>query len=127
MRKVIHTNKAPAPVGPYSQAIEVNGMIFIAGQIPLNPETGQLVTGSIEAQTRQVLENLKAVLDAADCVMGQVAKVTVFLKDMRDFPAVNKVYAEYFDEATAPARTALGVARLPKNVSIEMEAIAIKS
>lgn len=126
MRKVIYTNRAPEPVGPYSQAIEVSGMIFTAGQIPLNPETGELVTGDIQTQTRQVLENVKAVLEGADCALDRVVKVTVFLKDMGDFPAMNAVYAEYFDEATAPARSAVEVARLPKEVAIEVEAIAVK-
>lgn len=126
MRNVVHTNKAPEPVGPYSQAIEAIGLVFTAGQIPLNPETGELVEGGIEAQTRQVLDNLQAVLEAAGSSLAKALKLTVFLKDMNDFPAMNAVYAEYFDENIAPARSAMEVARLPKDVAIEIEAIAVK-
>jgi 2-iminobutanoate/2-iminopropanoate deaminase len=126
MRKVVYTKSAPEPVGPYSQAIELNGMVFTAGQIPVDPVSGELVTGDIQTQTRQVFLNLKAVLDAADCALDRVVKVTVYLKDMGDFAAMNAVYAEFFDEAIAPARSAVEVARLPKDVSIEIDAIAVK-
>jgi 2-iminobutanoate/2-iminopropanoate deaminase len=126
MRKVVYTKGAPEPAGPYSQAIEINGMIFTAGQIPLDPVSSELVTGDIQAQTRQVFSNLKAVLDAADCALDRVVKVTVYLKNMADFSAMNAVYAEFFDEAIAPARSAVEVARLPKDVAIEIDAIAVK-
>lgn len=126
MRNIIHTHQAPEPVGPYSQAIETNGLIFTAGQIPLDPKTGELVAGDICLQTRQVMENLKAVLEAAGSSLDQAVKLTLFLKDMNDFPVINAVYADYFDEATAPARSTVEVAQLPKDVAIEIEAIAVK-
>lgn len=123
-KKIISTDKAPAPVGPYQQAVCVGNLVFTAGQIPLNPKTGALITGSIEDQTRQVLENLKAILIAAGSSLDNTLKTTVFLKDMNDFPQMNAVYAEYFKEAIAPARSTVQVARLPKDVSVEIEAIA---
>lgn len=125
-KNTIHTPNAPAPVGPYSQAIEAGGFIFTAGQIPLDPETGKPVHGPVEAQTRQVLENLKAVLEAAGSGLHNVVKTTVFLQDMNDFPYMNAVYEEYFGTENAPARSAVEVARLPKDVDVEIEAIALK-
>ncbi len=126
MKKVIYTENAPAPVGPYSQAIEVNGMVYTAGQIALIPGTGELEQGDVQVQTRRVFENLKAVLEAAGTSFENVVKATVFLKDMNDFVAMNQIYAQYFDEATAPARSAVEVARLPKDVAVEIELIAAK-
>lgn len=123
-KRIISTDKAPAPVGPYQQAVCANQLVFTAGQIPIDPKTGTLLTGSIEEQTRQVLENLKAILEAAGTTLDQVVKTTVFLRDMNDFPKMNAVYAEYFQTAVAPARSTVQVARLPKDVAVEIEAIA---
>jgi len=123
-KQIITTAKAPAPVGPYQQAIVTGQLVFTSGQIPIDPKTGALVTGSIEDQTRQVIENLKAILEAAGSSLAQVVKTTVFLQDMNDFSKMNAVYAEYFKGDIAPARSAVQVARLPKEVSVEIEAIA---
>ena len=119
----ISTDKAPAAIGPYSQAINAGGRIFTSGQIPINPATGEIVAGGIEDQTRQVLENLKAVLNAAGSDLSCVLKATVFIKDMNEFALVNKVYSEYFT-APYPARSCVEVARLPKDARVEIEAIA---
>jgi 2-iminobutanoate/2-iminopropanoate deaminase len=124
MKKVIKTDKAPKAIGPYSQAILANGMIFASGQIPIDPATGELNTGSIEDQTRLVLNNLKAVLDEGGCTFDNVIKCTVFLEDMDDFSRMNAVYAEFFNPPY-PARAAVQVARLPKDVKVEIEAIAV--
>lgn len=123
-REVIITDKAPTPVGPYSQAIRVDQSIFAAGQVGLDPATGKLVQGDIKAQTRQALENLSAVLEAAGTSLGNVVKTTVFLSDLDDFGNMNEVYAEYFSDRP-PARSAVQVARLPLDALIEIEAIAI--
>lgn len=127
MREVINTPLAPAPVGPYNQAITARGrMVFVAGQIPLDPETGAIVgDGDIAAQTERSLQNLKAILEAAGARLENVVKTSVFLQNMNDFAAMNAVYARYFDEATAPARAAVEVARLPKDVLVEIECIAV--
>lgn len=125
MKKAIQTEKAPKAIGPYSQAIATNGMIFASGQIPIDPATGELNTGSIEDQTRLVLNNLKAVLDEGGCTFDNVVKCTVFLEDMNDFSRMNAVYAEFF-KPPYPARAAVQVARLPKDVKVEIEAIAVK-
>ncbi|MCX7921120.1 MAG: RidA family protein [Clostridia bacterium] len=122
--EVVSTNNAPAAIGPYSQAVKTGNMVFTSGQIPINPANGELVTGSIEAQTKQVLENLKAVLEAAGSSLKHVVKATVFIKDMNDFAVINKVYAEYFT-APYPARSTVEVARLPRDVGVEIEAVAI--
>ena len=124
MKKEVKTDKAPQAIGPYSQGIIANGFVFCSGQIPLVPETGALFAGTIEDQTRQVLKNLSAVLDAAGSSLDQVVKATVFLQDMNDFAAMNKVYAEFF-KAPFPARAAVQVARLPRDVKVEIEAVAI--
>lgn len=124
MKNVISTNQAPAAIGPYSQAIEVNGMIYTSGQIPVNPATGEIPEG-IKAQAEQVLKNVKNLLEAAGTNMADVVKTTVFIKDMNDFTAINEIYATYF-EGACPARSCVEVARLPKDVLMEMEAIAIK-
>ncbi len=121
-KEIIRTSNAPDPVGPYSQAVKAGGTLYCSGQIPLNPSTGTIPDG-IEAQTRQVLENLKAVLKAGGADFGSVVKTTVFLKDMNDFPAMNAVYAEAFT-VTAPARSTVQIARLPKDVLVEIDAIA---
>ncbi len=125
MKKVIATDKAPAAIGPYSQAIEVNGMIYTSGIIPVVPATGEIPEGS-QAQARQVLTNLSALLQEAGSSMDQVVKTTVFIKEMNDFGAINEVYAEFFS-GDFPSRSCVEVARLPKDVMIEMEAIAIKN
>ncbi|AMM53750.1 RidA family protein [Pyrococcus kukulkanii] len=125
MKEIVFTERAPKPIGPYSQAIKAGNFLFIAGQIPINPETGELVKGDIKEQTRQVLENIKAILEAAGYTLNDVVKVTVYLKNMDDFAAMNEVYAKYFGESK-PARVAVEVARLPKDVLIEIEAIAYK-
>ena len=123
MRQIIKTDKAPAAIGPYSQGIEFDSkLVFTSGQIPLDPKTGQMVEGDIKAQTRQVLENLKEVLEAGGSNLKKVIKCTVFLADMNDFAAMNEVYGEYFNQAP-PARSAFQVARLPKDAKIEIEAI----
>ena len=127
MKKIVKTSSAPLPVGPYNQAVVSNGMVFTAGQIPIDPSNNQLLDGPVEEQARLVLNNLKEVLEEAGSGMDYVLKVTVFLKDMNDFAAVNSVYAEFFKEETAPARSAVEVARLPKNVKVEMEAVATVS
>lgn len=119
----INTNNAPNAIGPYSQAIAVNGFVYTSGQIPLIPSTGEIVSSGIEEQTRQALENLKNVLLAANSSLKDVIKTTVFIKNMNDFPQINKVYGEYFTEPF-PARSCVEVARLPKDVLIEVEAIA---
>lgn len=124
MKKVISTVNAPAAIGPYSQAVEVNGMIYTSGQIPINPKTGEVPEG-IEAQAEQVMKNVKNLLEAAGTDIGRVVKTTVFIKNMGDFEKVNTIYATYFTEE-CPARSCVEVARLPKNVLIEMEAIATK-
>jgi 2-iminobutanoate/2-iminopropanoate deaminase len=126
-RKVIQTNNAPAPVGPYNQAIAASGqMIFVAGQIPLDPHTGAIVGGEdVAQQTEQALSNLKAILEAAGATLQDVVKTSVFLKDMNDFAAMNQVYGQYFEESTAPARACVEVARLPKDVRVEIECIAV--
>jgi 2-iminobutanoate/2-iminopropanoate deaminase len=126
-KQIIRTDAAPAPVGPYNQAIQATGsMLFVAGQIPLDPITGQLVGGDdVSAQTEQVMKNLAAILVAGGTGFNQVVKTTVFLSDMNDFAAMNKVYARYFEEATAPARACVEVARLPKDVRVEIDCIAV--
>ena len=124
MKKVISTEKAPAAIGPYSQAIEVNGIIYTSCQIPVNPATGEIPEG-IEAQAEQVMENVKNLLESAGTSMANVIKTTVFIKDMGEFTKINEIYARYF-EGDCPARSCVEVARLPKDVLMEMEAIALK-
>ena len=123
-REVIRTDTAPKAIGPYEQGIRVNGFVFTAGQIALDPSTGNLTEGDIAAQTRQVLENLKEVLKAAGSSLDQVVKATIYLKDMADFPVVNKVYAEYLG-SSRPARSTVGVAELPKGALIEIDLVAV--
>ncbi len=123
-KKVIQTDKAPKAIGPYSQAIRTDSMIYTAGQIGLDPATGELVAGSVEEQTRQVLTNLRNVLEAAGSSLENVVKTTVFLKDMNDFPKMNSIYAESFGE-NPPARSTVAVAGLPKGGLVEIEAVAL--
>ena len=125
-RSIVHTDRAPEAIGPYSQGVIAEGrrLVFTAGQIPLNPATGALVEGDIEVQTKQVLNNVKAVLEAAGSGMQHVVKTTVFLKDMDDFPRMNAVYAGFFPE-DPPARSAVEAARLPKDVRVEIECVAL--
>jgi 2-iminobutanoate/2-iminopropanoate deaminase len=125
MKKEIKTEKAPKAMGPYSQAIEANGFIFASGQIPANPSKGELNTGSIEEQTRLVLSNLKAVLEAGGSSLDKAVKCTVFLQDMNDFNKMNEVYSEFF-KPPYPARATVQVGRLPKDVRVEIEVVAIK-
>lgn len=123
--KALHTEKAPAAIGPYSQAIEVNGFVFASGQIPLNPETGEIVEGGIKEQAHQALTNASHIMQEAGLTLANVVKTTVFLSDMADFAAMNEVYATFFSQPF-PARSAVAVKTLPKNVLVEVECIAAK-
>jgi 2-iminobutanoate/2-iminopropanoate deaminase len=127
MKKIIKTPNAPLPIGPYNQAVAVNGLLFVSGQIALHPQTGELVLNDIETETRQVLDNVKAVLEAAGSDLSQVIKASVFVKDINQFGRINAVYATYFEEATAPARELVQVAELPRFVNIEISVIAVVS
>jgi 2-iminobutanoate/2-iminopropanoate deaminase len=122
-RETVQTDAAPKAIGPYEQAIRVNGLVFTAGQIPIDPKTGNLVEGGIAAQTRQVLENLKGVLEASGSSLDRVLKATVFLKNMADFAAMNEVYAEYLGNSK-PARSTVAVAELPRGALIEIDLVA---
>lgn len=126
MKKIIFTDKAPAPIGPYNQAVLINDVLYTSGQIALNPTTMDLVVENIEVETKQVMENMKAVLDAADMTFDNVIKTTIFIMNMGDFARINSVYGSYFDDATAPARETVQVACLPRNVNIEISMIAMK-
>jgi len=126
MKKIIFTGKAPAPIGPYNQAVLVGNTLYTSGQIALNPTTMELVLDDIETETKQVMENMKAVLEAADMTFENVVKTTIFIMNMGDFTRINSVYGSYFDEKTAPARETVQVACLPKNVNVEISMIAIK-
>lgn len=123
--KVINTSKAPKAIGPYSQAIEANGLVITSGQLPIDPATGEFTPGGIKEQTRQSLTNAKAILEEAGISLANVMKTTVFLSDMNDFAAMNEVYAEFFNEPF-PARSAIAVKTLPKNALVEVECIAAK-
>jgi 2-iminobutanoate/2-iminopropanoate deaminase len=122
-KTIIETTHAPAAIGPYSQAVRAGSLLFVSGQIPLDPQNGQLVTGGIEAETRRVLDNLSAILAAAGTDLAHVVKTTIFLKDMQQFQKVNEVYGSYF-KAPFPARATVEVARLPRDVNVEIECIA---
>lgn len=124
MKKVINTENAPAAIGPYSQAIEANGIVFASGQIPVNPLNGEVPEG-IAAQAKQVMENMKNLLGAGGASLANVVKTTVFIKNMDDFGVINEIYAQYF-QTECPARSCVQIARLPKDVLMEMEAIAVK-
>ena len=123
MTQIIVTEKAPRAIGPYSQAVAHNGLLYLSGQIALDPATGQLIEGDIAAQTERVLENLKAVLEAAGSSLGRVLKTTVYLKDLGEFATMNEVYGRYFPE-NPPARATVEVARLPRDARVEIEAVA---
>lgn len=124
MREIIRTERAPAAIGPYSQAVRAGGFVFASGQIPLDPQTGEFVAGGVAEQTHQVMRNLKAVLEAAGVGLESVVKTTVFLSDMNDFAAMNEVYGQYFKE-NPPARATVQAARLPRDARVEIEAIAL--
>lgn len=124
MKKIIITDKAPAPIGPYNQAVLVGNMLYTSGQIALNPITMELVLDDIETETKQVMENIKAVLEAANMTFENVIKTTIFIMNMKDFGAINKVYGNYFDESIAPARETVQVTGLPRGVNVEISMIA---
>ncbi|MBJ2175148.1 RidA family protein [Aureibaculum sp. A20] len=126
MKTIITTSKAPAPIGPYNQAVLVNGMLFTSGQIAFDPETGNLILEDIQSETKQVMENLKAVLAEADMTFENVVKTSIFIADMNDFAKINEIYGAYFNDETAPARETVQVACLPKNVNVEISMIAVK-
>lgn len=126
MKKIITTSKAPAPIGPYNQAVLSGNTLFTSGQIAFNPETNKLVLDNIKTETKQVMENLKAVLEAADMTFENVIKASIFISDMNNFSLINEVYGSYFNEDTAPARETVEVANLPKFVNVEISMIASK-
>jgi 2-iminobutanoate/2-iminopropanoate deaminase len=126
LRQRIQTENAPAAIGPYSQAIKAGGFVFVSGQIPIDPQTGEFVAGGISEQTERVLQNLKAVLEAAGSGLDQVVKTTVFLADMKEFPAMNEVYAKFF-AGSPPARATVAAAGLPRDARVEIEAVALLS
>ncbi|WP_420600879.1 RidA family protein [Flagellimonas sp.] len=126
MKTIINTPKAPAPIGPYNQAVLVKDTLYISGQIPIDPETGELVEGNIKRETQQSMENLKAILTEAGMTFENVIKTSIFIKDMHQFSEINEVYARYFNADTAPARETVEVANLPKFVNVEISMIAVK-
>ena len=126
MKKIINTEKAPAPIGPYNQAVLSGNTLYISGQIPLDPNTGTLVEGDIKKETTQSMENLKAIIHEAGMTFDNVVKTSIFVKDMHQFAAINTAYAAYFDAETAPARETVEVANLPKFVNVEISMIAVK-
>lgn len=126
MKKIITTLKAPAPIGPYNQAVLSGDTLYTSGQIAFNPETGVLVLDDIKTETTQVMNNLKAVLNAAEMSFNNVVKTSIFINNMDDFTLINEVYGSYFNDATAPARETVQVARLPKDVNVEISMIAVK-
>ncbi|WP_250436460.1 RidA family protein [Hanstruepera flava] len=126
MKKIIQTPKAPAPIGPYNQAVLSGNTLYTSGQIAINPETGELVIDDIKSETKQVMENMKAVLEAANMTFDHVIKTSIFISDMHNFSQINEVYAAYFNEETAPARETVEVANLPKFVNVEISMIAVK-
>jgi len=126
MKKIIFTDKAPAPIGPYNQAVLVGNILYTSGQIALHPLTMELVLDDIETETKQVMENMKGVLEAADMTFDNVVKTTIFIMNMGDFVRINTVYGSYFDENNAPARETVQVAGLPKGVNIEISMVAVK-
>ena len=126
MKKIITSKDAPAPIGPYNQAVLNGNLLYTSGQIAINPKNGVLVLDNIKAETKQVMENLKAVLKAANMDFSNVIKTTIFISDMNNFSHINEVYGNYFDDASAPARETVQVACLPKNVNIEISVIASK-
>ncbi|KRG27258.1 Rid family detoxifying hydrolase [Salegentibacter mishustinae] len=127
MKKIIKTDKAPAPIGPYNQAVLTGNMLYISGQIALNPETNELETEELQKETKRVMENLKAILNEAEMDFENVIKTSIFISDMNNFAKINEVYGSYFNAETAPARETVEVANLPKFVNVEISAIAVKS
>jgi len=127
MKKIIKTDKAPAPIGPYNQAVLTGNMLYISGQIALNPETNELETEELQKETTRVMENLKAILNEAEMDFENVIKTSIFISDMNNFAKINEVYGSYFNSETAPARETVEVANLPKFVNVEISAIAVKS
>nr|WP_315218324.1 RidA family protein [uncultured Flavobacterium sp.] len=125
MKKIIFTEKAPAPIGPYNQAVLIGNTLYTSGQIAINPANGEIITSNIEAETKQVMDNMNAVLEAAGMTFENVVKSTIFIMNMGDFGAINAVYGSYFNEKTAPARETVQVACLPKNVNVEISMIAV--
>ena len=126
MKKIINTDKAPAPLGPYNQAVFANNTLYISGQIAINPETNELITSGVEDEAKLVMKILEVKLNAAAMTFENVVKSSIFLNDMNDFTTINKIYGAYFDEATAPARETVAVQTLPKNVNVEISMIAVK-
>ncbi len=124
-KQIINSKNAPAPIGPYSQAVKVNGMLFVSGQVCFNPSNGELVNGNIIDETHQVMKNLKAILEEAGTDFSKVVKSSIFVKDLNNFNAINGVYGQYFDSETAPARETVEVARLPRDVNVEISCIAL--
>ena len=124
MKKIITTHKAPAPIGPYSQAVLTGNMLYTSGQIAINPESGALILDSIQNETHQVMQNIQAILEAAKMTFDNVIKTSIFISDMNDFSEINTIYGSYFDETNAPARETVQVARLPKDVNVEISVIA---
>ena len=127
MKKIINTAKAPAPIGPYSQAVMANNTLYVSGQIAINPTTGELISDNLTEETKQVMENLKAVLLAAGMNFDNVVKCSIFLSDMNNFSVVNEIYGSYFSEDNYPARETVEVSMLPKNVNVEISCIAVKN
>ena len=125
-KEIIKTKKAPSAIGPYSQAIRVENLLFLSGQISINPNTNEFIDGDIEIQTEQILKNIKAILEAGSSSLENVVKVTIYLQDMKDFNLVNKIYSKYFEDSL-PARATVEVSNLPKNAKLEIDAIAIKN
>lgn len=126
MKTILSTKNAPQAIGPYSQGIDTGNLIFLSGQIPIDPAVGEITASDIEGQTRQALENIKAILESDSCSMDQVVKTTVYLKDIADFTKMNDIYKEFFSEGNYPARSAVQVAALPKDALVEIEVIALK-
>ncbi|MGO4771735.1 RidA family protein [Flavobacterium sp. W22_SRS_FK3] len=126
MKKIIFTEKAPAPIGPYNQAVLSGNTLYASGQIAINPSTGELITGNIKDETDQVMQNIAAILEAADMTFENVVKASIFIMDMNNFAAINTIYGSYFNEKTAPARETVQVACLPKNVNVEISIIAVQ-
>ncbi len=124
-KMIIRTDRAPLPIGPYNQAVKAGNFLFVSGQIPLHPDTGELVAGDIKAETQRVMENIGAILEAAGTDFNAVVKSTIYLTDMNNFSIVNEVYGGFFDEPTAPARETVQVAALPKNVNVEISVVAV--
>ena len=127
MNTIITTSKAPAPIGPYNQAVLSGSTLYTSGQIAFNPETGELVLDDIKTETKQVMKNMKAVLEAANMAFDNVVKTSIFISNMNNFAEINEVYGSYFDDVTAPARETVQVARLPKDVNVEISMVAVKN